>query len=1295
MATLLLQAAGAFIGGFLGPVGTALGTAAGALAGYVVDRSLIESTRHYRGPRLAGQRPFSAEEGAPLTRLYGTARLGGTLIWATRFEEESRTTRQGIKGGPKVTEYAYYANAAFALCEGEIAGVRRIWADGREVDRNEVEIRIHTGTQDQPPDPLIEAKQGTDNAPAYRGVAYAVIDRFPIDDFGRRLPQFQFEVMRPVGTLNARIRAVALIPGATEYGFAPYPVRRILTPGDATLINRNMLSAGSDIEASLDELQMLCPGLETVALVVTWFGDDLRAGACRIRPMVTQTDPAGLSLPWLVTGLERQDGTAVSQAGGGAAFGGTPSDRSVMDAIAAIRARGLKVWLHPFIMMDVPADNGLDDPYGGAEQPAYPWRGRITGDPAPGRPGTADKTAAARAQIETFAGAAAPQHFVSAGDTIAYTGPVGDWGFRRFILHHARLAAAAGGVDGFLLGSEMRGVTALRDADDRFPFVETLRTLAGEARAMLGPDTLLTYGADWSEYFGHQPADGSGDVFFHLDPLWADPAIDGVGIDNYMPLSDWRDADHAGGNPDGFAGPYDPDGLAAGIAGGEGFDWYYAGDGDRAARLRTPITDGAYGKPWMFRYKDLVGWWSNPHHERVGGVERPEPTDWQPQGKPILFTELGCAASDKGPNQPNVFPDPKSSENAKPHFSNGGRSDLAQRRFLAAHLAHWLATGTPQNPLSAVYGGPMVNPGHICLWAWDARPFPAFPLAFEQWRDGENWFRGHWLNGRLNGVGLDDLIAAICADHGLPAPDVTHADGTLTGYVVDQPETARAALEPLVDLFALAVRQQGGALVFASEGRVAGAATVLDELVAGEEASLERLRRPDDELASAAQFAFRDPLREHQAASVLVRREDGRGGGTAHASLPAILETGAARSLATDWLRRHWRARDEVAFALPAAARAVHAGGLVRLAGDPDGEDHLVTEIEEGLTRVVRARRIARVAPTPWRADWPAAPWRTSAAAGPPHALLLDLPLASGAAAPHDQLRLAVRMRPWRSQVALVSPEETGFVQRTTVARRATIGTLAEPLGSGFHGRIDRAGALLVDLLDGELASASRLQLLNGANAVAVRSAAGAWEIVQFEEADEIAPARWRLTGLLRGQLGTDDAMAAGAPAGADVVRLDGAVAPAGLLASEIGLPLNWRIGPAGHTLSQDLFAGLTAAGGVRALTPLSPVHLAGRREAGGDLRISWIRRGRIDADGWAGTDIPLGEETESYRVAAGLAGGPVLRTANVAEPAWTYTAAAMTADFGGPPATLAVTVRQLSAAVGDGVPATLTLTLS
>lgn len=345
MATIVLQAAGTFLGGALGPIGAALGSAAGSLAGYALDRSLLEGTRRIEGPRLGTMRPFLAEGGAPLPRVYGTVRTGGQVIWATRFEEAKKTSRQGYKGGPKVTEYSYFANVAFAVCEGRIAGIRRIWADGRELDLEQVNLRVHLGGENQAPDPLIEAKQGEGNVPAYRGVAYVVFDRLPLAEYGNRVPQFQFEVMRPAGRLHKEIRAVAMIPGSTEYGLSPAPVTRSPKPGVTEHLNRQVTYARSDLVASLDELQALCPNLEDVALVVTWFGDDLRAGECRVRPAVTYGDQMEHSDAWQVSGLTRATAPVVSYVDGAAAYGGTPSDRSVMEAIAEIRSRGLKVTL--------------------------------------------------------------------------------------------------------------------------------------------------------------------------------------------------------------------------------------------------------------------------------------------------------------------------------------------------------------------------------------------------------------------------------------------------------------------------------------------------------------------------------------------------------------------------------------------------------------------------------------------------------------------------------------------------------------------------------------------------------------------------------------------------------------------------------------------------------------------------------------------------------------------------------------------------------------------------------------
>jgi hypothetical protein len=115
-------------------VGTAIGSAIGATVGGMLDTSLINSTRTIAAG-LSGARIPSADEGSPILRVHGTMRMAGALIWATRFEETVTRERQGGKGGgPTVENYRYHANFALGLCEGPIAAIRRVWADGRELD---------------------------------------------------------------------------------------------------------------------------------------------------------------------------------------------------------------------------------------------------------------------------------------------------------------------------------------------------------------------------------------------------------------------------------------------------------------------------------------------------------------------------------------------------------------------------------------------------------------------------------------------------------------------------------------------------------------------------------------------------------------------------------------------------------------------------------------------------------------------------------------------------------------------------------------------------------------------------------------------------------------------------------------------------------------------------------------------------------------------------------------------------------------------------------------------------------
>src|SRR5690606_5812234 len=214
--------------------------------------------------------------------------------------------------------------------------------------------------------------------------------------------------------------------------------------------------------------------------------------------------------------------------------------------------------------------------------------------------------------------------------------------------------------------------------------------------------------------------------------------------------------------------------------------------------------------------------------------------------------------------------------------------------------------------------------------------------------------------------------------------------------------------------------------------------------------------------------------------------------------------------------------------------------------------------------------------------------------------------------------------------------------------------------------------------------------VLNGANAVAVENADGEWEIVQFTTAELNQPGRWKLTGLLRGQRGSEHAMRDPVAAGARVLVLNGALGQPGIEPGQAGVTLTWRAGPANRDVTDPAFTEESVTIMGKGLRPLSPVHVRAEWQDDGDIHLSWIRRTRVGGDAWGPADVPLGEETEAYEVEIlDGSGGDVVRTVTgLGAPAWLYTATDQATDFGAPvayPDTLTVRVFQLSATFGRG----------
>jgi hypothetical protein len=619
------------------------------------------------------------------------------------------------------------------------------------------------------------------------------------------------------------VTGVHLLPSTGEFAYDTISAvgfqRGSSGLNNATILNFFSSSAGgpTDYTKAITQFQIDHPECKTISLVIAWFFDSTDASTCQVYPSTNfilgefeqWSGAAFAPVSWRVSGLTEQDFPGLiplpSLPGStNFVYGGTPSDPSVVRCIRDLKSRGFMVVFYPFLLG---TGSGL------------PWRGRIT---SPG-----DLTQQATEDVATFMGGATVADFTPdpVKLTVSYSGGLFDWTYRRMILHCANLCAVAGGVNLFVIGSELRGLEILRgpgwteagtvdgsgNAVWDYPMVAALNVLANDVRSTFDGagftknttmlENLICYSADWSSWMGWQHTVGPGGAAIggqwpHLDQLWANPNIDFVSLDNYMPLTDWttglggldalnwQEPKYSGAWPPaagqfdglGLSGPstiYSTPYLKGNIEGGQYFDYFYDDsnnlgrgldpngtdlrvslpEGDRLAQTRNPY----FPNQQILANKQLRWWWNNPHQavyddgDGQGFAPHGPQTEWVANSKSILTLEYGFAACDKSTNQPNVFFDPKSTESLTAYWSIWDpanelgylprRDDTIQVLALEAVYEYWNVDGNNET----IGGVPMLNWNFCCVWNTDARPFPTFPILNSVWGDSGNWPQGLWI----------------------------------------------------------------------------------------------------------------------------------------------------------------------------------------------------------------------------------------------------------------------------------------------------------------------------------------------------------------------------------------------------------------------------------------------------------------------------------------------------------------------------------------------------------------------
>lgn len=216
---LALGVVGAFVGSVVPGIGTSLGwSLSSSLGGLIFAEKLPDVNQ--QGPRLSDLKIQTSTYGTIIPEVFGTVRISGNIIYSSGIRETQHTESQdsGGKGGGgqtvTQTSYTYSVDCtAISLAKGKCKAIRRIWADGSLVydistnnnsivDNLGAELVFYDGSETQMPDSTIESILGVGNTPAYRGICYVVLNNLDLSQYGNRMPNFTFEVVRTESNIS-------------------------------------------------------------------------------------------------------------------------------------------------------------------------------------------------------------------------------------------------------------------------------------------------------------------------------------------------------------------------------------------------------------------------------------------------------------------------------------------------------------------------------------------------------------------------------------------------------------------------------------------------------------------------------------------------------------------------------------------------------------------------------------------------------------------------------------------------------------------------------------------------------------------------------------------------------------------------------------------------------------------------------------------------------------------------------------------------------------------------------------
>lgn len=549
---------------------------------------------------------------------------------------------------------------------------------------------------------------------------------------------------------------------------------------------------------------------------------------------------------------------------------------------------------------------------------------------------------------------------------------------------------------------------------------------------------------------------------------------------------------------------------------------------------------------------------------------------------------------------------------------------------------------------------------------------------------------------------LSDVVGEILEQSGLSVSDydVSALTDEVEGYAQTRVSSARQVIEPLQRAHWFDLIESDWGIKAVNRGGAAAKSLTEDDLGAHEYGTptpptLKQTRRDDLQLPRRVLVQYIDPANDYQQGQQYSGRLVAAGEAVEVVQLPMVLSADRAAEIADVLLVDAWTERTTYEDALTIEHFDLEPADVLDVT--KDGAEHRlrITNLDVAFPALLKVRGVSEVAANYTSASVGASgPISTQsvALAGPTRLELLDIPALRDQDA-YGWLYVAARgyLSGWRGAVLYKSTDdEATWGQVLGITRTATIGRVSNALGSADTARLDESNTLTVQLLGGTLSSVTKANLLNGSNWAAV-GVHGRWEILGFQTATLNGDGTYTLSGLLRGQRGTEWAVDQHEAGDTFVLLTTSSLERLELGQAELDLERDYKAPAFGRPLQLATSEPFTWAG--VCYTPLAVAHVRGSRDGSGNLTLSAAARGRIGSGFRVSQDDLTGYEVDVMN------GSSVVRTITAEagsstddRPAWTYSAADQTTDFGSPQSSVTVRIYALHELVGRGYAAEATV---